>query len=57
MRVIMLIGSWLMLFFSVLMIVVQLKEKKRITDPYMILFIITIIIALWMIGKMMGISF
>ena len=55
MKLIMLVSSILMLILSVLMVFVQVKEKKRITDPYMILSILTFVIALWMIVKMMGI--
>ena len=56
MKIIMLAGSCLMLIAAALMIIVQIKRKKRITAPYVILSIITFVIALRMIGKMVGIE-
>ena len=56
MRIMMLVGSCFMLIISAIMAVMQIKEKKRITDPYVILAIITFLVAFGMIFKMMGIS-
>ena len=55
MRIVFLIGSCLMLIASVLMAIKQLKEKKPITDHYLLLSILTFIIALRMVAKMFGI--
>ena len=57
MKILLFIGSCLMLTVSVLMAAKQIKEKKRITDPYLLLSILTFIIALRMVGRMLGISF
>ena len=54
MKTVMLVGSLLMMFVSVFMAIRQIKDKKPITDPYLILSILTFLIALRMIGKMIG---
>lgn len=54
MRIIWLMGSCLMLIASLVMAIQQIKEKKPITDPYLILSILTFVIALRMIAKMIG---
>lgn len=55
MRIIWLLGSCLMLIVSLVMAIQQIKEKKPITDPYLILSILTFAIALRMVAKMVGI--
>lgn len=55
MRVIWLLGSCLMLIASIVMAIEQIKGKKPITDPYLVLSIITFVIALRMVLKMIGI--
>ncbi len=55
MRIIWLLGSCLMLIASLVMAIKQIKEKKPITDPYLILSILTFAIALRMVAKMVGI--
>lgn len=54
MKILLFIGSCLMLTASVLMAIKQIKEKKRIADPYLLLSILTFIIALRMFGRMLG---
>lgn len=54
MRIIWLLGSCLMLIASLVMAIKQIKEKKSITDPYLILSILTFVIALRMVAKMIG---
>lgn len=55
MRIIWLLGSCLMMIASVVMASTQIKEKKPITDPYLLLSILTFAIALRMVLKMIGI--
>lgn len=55
MKTVFLIGSCLMLIACVLVAVTQIKRKKPITDPYLLLAIITFVIALRMICKMLGV--
>ena len=55
MRIVFLVGSCLVLIASALMATKRIKEKKPITDPYLILSIITFIIALRMVFKLLGI--
>ena len=54
MRTIILVCSCLALIVSLIMVILQIKEKKPITDPFMILLIITFIISLRMIVWMLG---
>ena len=54
MRIIWLLGSCLLLIVSLVMAIKQIKEKKPITDPYLILSILTCVIALRMVAKMIG---
>lgn len=55
MRIVFLVCSCLMLIACVLVAVTQIKEKKPITDPYLVLSILTFAIALRMVLKMIGI--
>ena len=55
MRIVFLVGSCLMLIASALMVTKLIKEKKPITDRYLILSIITSLIALRMVFKLLGI--
>lgn len=55
MRIVILAGSCLMLIACILMAIILIKEKKSITNPYLLLSIITFLIALFMICKMLGV--
>jgi hypothetical protein len=44
-----------MLIVSLVMAIQQIKEKQPITDPYLVLSILTFVIALRMVAKMIGI--
>lgn len=44
-----------MLTASLLVAVKQIKAKKPITDPYLLLSILTFLIALRMVGRILGI--
>ena len=55
MRIIWLLGSCLMMIASMVMAITQIKGKKPITDPYLVLSILTFVIALRMVAKMIGI--
>lgn len=51
MNMIMLVASCLMLTAALLIAAIQIKGKKSVTDPYLILSILTCFIALLMIYK------
>jgi len=55
MRIVFLTGSCLMLIASVVVAIMQITQKKSITDPYLIFSIITFLIALRTIFKMLGV--
>lgn len=55
MRIVFLIGSCLMLIASAFMAIKLIEEKKPITDLYLILSIITFLLALRIVFKMFGI--
>ena len=55
MRMVFFVGSGLMLIACVLVAVTQIKNKKSITDPYLLLAIITFLIALRTICRMLGV--
>ncbi len=55
MKMIILAGSCLVLIGCVIMVIMQIKKKKPITDPYLLLLIITFFVALRMICKMLGV--
>lgn len=55
MKIVFLITSCLMLIVSVLMAIKLIKEKKPITDPYLLLSILTFLIALRTIYRMLGV--
>ena len=55
MRLFILMCSFLVLIACALMAIKLIKEKKPITDPYLILAILSFFIASWMICKMFGI--
>ena len=44
-----------MMIISAIMAITQIKEKKPVTDPYLILMILTFFIALGTVCKMMGV--
>ncbi len=54
MRMIILIGSFLVLISCIVMAIAQIKEKKRMST-FMLLIIFTFFIALFMILKMFGV--
>ena len=55
MKIVFLVGSFLMLITCVLVAVTQIKKKKPITDPSLLLAIITFLIALRTIFRMLGV--
>lgn len=55
MRIMFLCVSCLMLITSIVVAIKLIKEKKPITDPYLLLSILTFAIALRMVLKMIGI--
>lgn len=55
MRIVFFVGSCLMMIACVLVAVTQIKNKKSITDPYLLLAIITFLIALRTICRMLGV--
>ena len=54
MRMIILIGSFLVLISCIVMAIVQIKEKK-LKSPFMLLIVFTFFTALFMILKMFGV--
>ncbi len=56
MRMIFLVCSCLMLVSCVVMAIMQIKEKKRIVSPFMILIVASFFIALFMLLKMLGVQ-
>ena len=54
MKIVFLASSFLMLIACAIVVILQIKKKKPITDPYMVLSIISFFIALRMICKMLG---
>ena len=54
MRTIILVCSCLALLVSLIMVILQIKEKKPITGPFFIVLIVSFIIALRMITRMLG---
>jgi len=54
MKMVLLIGSCFMLIACVLFAITQIKKKKPITDPYLLLSVITFLIALRTICRMLG---
>ena len=55
MKMIILASSCLVLIGCVIMVIMQIKKKKPITDPYLLLSIITFFVALRMICKILGV--
>ena len=55
MRIVFLVCSCLMMIACAIMAIMLIKKKKPITDPYLILSIITFLIALRMVCKIFGV--
>lgn len=53
MEIIILISAIIMLFTSLAMAVMLIKYKKPITDPYLLISILTFVISLWQICKIL----
>lgn len=53
MEIIILISSIMILFTSVVMAIMLIKNKNPITDPYLLLSILSFIISLWQICKIL----
>lgn len=47
MKTMILAALWIVLLGAVLMVAMGMKKKKRLTNPYMIIFLVTIVIVLW----------
>ena len=54
MKLTILVSSCLALLGSAIMTIYTIKHKKSIKDPYFLLFVVTFIIAAWMIARMLG---
>lgn len=55
MKIILLVGSCVMLVGCPVMAVMQIKEKKRIADPFTLLIVVTFLISLFMLIKLLGV--
>ncbi len=55
MKIIILVSSCLMLISCVFMAIMQIKEKKRVLSPFMLLIVLTFFVALLMILKLLGV--
>ncbi len=55
MKIIILVSSCLVLVSCIVMAIMQVKEKKRVLSPFMLLIVFTFFVALFMILRMLGV--